>query len=60
MKHQVQIETEILMESTLWMELCSVEVSKKDAKAAAGGNVEKIMKDAARQADRIMRRAGYY
>ena len=52
-------ESDIMPQIPEWPQVGDL-LSQGIAKAAAGGNVEKIMKDAARQADRIMKRAGYY
>ena len=52
-------ESDIMPQIPEWPQVGDL-LSQGIAKAAAGGDVEKIMKDAARQADRIMKRAGYY
>lgn len=52
-------QSDIMPQIPEWPQIGDL-LSQGIAKAATGGDVEKIMKDAARQADRIMRRAGYY
>lgn len=52
-------ESNIMPQIPEWPQVGDI-LSQAIAKAAAGGNVNRIMRDAAKQADRVMKRAGYY